>query len=529
MRRQKTILLLLGLLALPACGDRAQLWDEAPRVLGPHAAAGHLWWLDGTRGLALVLDPRAEGAAVQRLEMRRNARAAALSASRTQLLVLSDGQEAVRKRQQEQEPGLSVLGLDGQGRARVERFYPLPGAFDRLATSADGKYAAAYHGDTAGAAGAGVFQNPNEVALLDLSLPAGGDNPRLHTLRSFGAAPLGVVFSPSMTVPQPQGTARTLAVVLATGQVSLLDMSHPGRDEITVPLALRDSSATVTPREVLFSTATATLFVRASGSSDPYALSLLARPAAESTDNDFTVHINQPSSGKTVLDMILFSDKGKDLLLTANASGDLSVIQAATSEHAVIALGEAVDTILAVPEDEPTVALIYSAAQPRARVHVLQLAGVQKALGANLVSRNLSQPVRQLVATPAGDQALAIHDDQRSVVSVLDLVSGHTTISPIQGELALTSYAFTAGGTLAGVSSGISELGLLDLATLQPQRLRLDHDPRTVLTLGEMIVVDHGAPQGLVTVVPTAAAGRDDCHVVYGFLLSGVLDHALED
>ena len=43
------------------------------------------------------------------------------------------------------------------------------------------------------------------------------------------------------------------------------------RKQITVPLAKPDSSAAVTPREVVFSPASGTIFVRASGSSDVFA------------------------------------------------------------------------------------------------------------------------------------------------------------------------------------------------------------------------------------------------------------------
>jgi hypothetical protein len=53
-----------------------------------------------------------------------------------------------------------------------------------------------------------------------------------RTIRSFGSVPAQVVFSPSLNLPDG---ARTLAVILSQGFVTLLDLDHPTRPEITVP------------------------------------------------------------------------------------------------------------------------------------------------------------------------------------------------------------------------------------------------------------------------------------------------------
>ena len=506
------------------CGDRARLWQTPLKVLGPHKVANHVLWVDATRGLVFALDPGASPQ-VRVGAVRRNATFAMPSPTGNELLVLSAGKEARLKEQQAEEPGLSVVKLD-RGQPRVDRVYQLSGAFSRLAVDRAGRHAVAYH---APGVASGVFKNPNEVALLDLAAKPGSANPVLRTLRSFGSAPLGVVFSPLMAVPPPSGSKRTLALVLAENQLTVLDMANPTRKEITVPLAKLDSSAAVKPQQVLFSAATGTLFVRAQGSPDVYGLTLTARQPEGSGGNDFTLQINQPSSGKTVQDMVLFSDGGKDMILTANASQDLSLIEASSSQFSVINVGEPVDTILAVPAAKPTLALIYSRKSPRARIHFLELKDLSKNLHKNLVSRNLSKAVHQLVATSDSKQALVVHNDQRTVISVLDLQGVHHTVSPIQGQLGLGSYSFTSSPYLVGVSPALARLGILDLANLHPRDLRLDHKPSKVLTVGDTIVVDHGAPQGLATVIPGPKAERDQCHVMWGFLLDGLLGRQLED
>jgi len=529
MHRSHLPLILLPLLQL-ACPERPRVWERPLRISEPYQLEGAVAWVDATRGLVIALDPTVQPAQLRRVAIGRNASFSLVSPDRKQLFVLTAGQEAIYKNQQAEPPGLAVLGRGASGALDLIRFYPLSGAFDRLAVSPDGTLAVAYYSSSQG--GQGVFRNPNEVALLDLAQPAGTDNPVLRTVRSFGSVPLGVVFSPPMPVPAPSGAPHSLAVVLAQGYLTFLDLTHPRRREITIPLAKPDDAASPTPRQVAFSPASGTLFVRADGAADLYAISLAPQQPGAPDENDYLPSINQPSSGRTPLDMALFSDAGKDLILTVNQTRDLAVIDAATSQAAIIPLGEPADTILPVPADRPKLALIYSQGHPTARVHFLELAGVGEKLAANLTSRNLDRSIRQLLAMPDGRQALVVHDDQRTVVSVLDLAGAHHTVSPIQGQLPLESFEFVEGGQgsfLAGVSAGLQHLGLLDLANLHAGDLRLDYAPRRVLAVGQSIVVDHASPEGVVTIVPGPRATRDECRVLWGIFVDGLLDQELQD
>lgn len=525
----KTIITTAAALALGAsCGDRAHLWDDPLALSGPHKVAEQAIWLDGTRGLAVALDPGGGEPRTHRAAIGRNVTFAAPSPRKDELLVLTAGKEAKYRDQTPEVPALTVLRPTSTGLS-AKRVYPMPAAFDRVAASADGAYALAYHGPSSQASTGGL-KNPNEVCLFDLSRPAdAASNPLLRTVTSFGAAPTSVVFSPPMTPAGAAGGKRTLAVVLADNYVHIFDMTKAGRRSITVPLAKPDSSVTLLPQAVLFSVASSTIFVRANGADDLYAITLTPATAAGKDGNDFSAMVNQPSAGKRALDAALFTDGGKDLLLTANASQDLALIDAATSQFSIIDVGEPVDTILLVPAAKPTTALIYSRAAPRARIHFLELAGLAQNLVKNLTSRNLARPVRQLVETSDGQQALVIHDDQRTVISILDLVGVHHTVSPIQGRFSLDSFDFSKGTHLVGVSTSEANLGLLDLSTLLTTNLRLDDRPVKVLALGDDILVDHGATAGQVTVVPGAKATRERCRVVWGFLLGGLLDDELSD
>lgn len=531
MRGTKMISRSLSLMAamtvvvsMAGCGGRADLWSQELKLLGPYKVGDNAVWVDTTRGLLFALDPGNGSPKVRSVKTKRNATYVLPSPTGKELLILSDGVDAVRKEQTPEKPGLSQVNFkDGP---KVARFYPMTAPMNRLTVSADGRHAVAFNANTTGSSG--VFRNPNEIAVIDLSAdPASGTNPRMRTLRSFGTNPVGVTLSPEMTVPVTTGAKRTLAVVLADNQLNLLDLSHPERGEITVPLTTLGSSTLVQPKEVLFSTATGSIFVRASGAQDLYALQLVGKTAT-GKQNDFLPIINQPGSGKTTNDMVLVNDGGKDLILTANASKDLSLIEASTSQASVITLGEPVDTILALPPKNPTVALIYSRSSPQARIHFLTLKDLSQNLSKNLASRTLNQPVHQVVSSEDGKYAMVVHNHTRTVISVLDM-GQHHTISPIQGQVALNSYDFTSSPYLVGASPGLKQLGLLDLTNLHPRNLRLDSTPQKVLALGDAVMVDHGAPEGRVTVMPHPKAEREACHELWGFLYSDLLDTELSD
>ncbi len=519
-----------ALAALAAgCVDRPQIWSTPQRLLGPYRVGNQVLWVEATRGEVIALDPTVNPPRVRRRTIGRNALFASPTPSRDGLAVLTAGKEALLKDQHPEAPALFLVKPSSDGLTLVRRF-ELDGAFDRLAISADDRFAVAYYGD-APQQGPAVFRNPNEVALLDLEQQPGADNPTLRTLRSFGSAPLGVIFSPRMKVPRG-GKQRTLALVLARNYLTFIDMDHRARSEITVPLAPAESEAEVIPQQVLFAPEQPAVYVRAAGAADLFALSLEPKPATNERENDYRPTINQPSSGRVVADMALVAtgeDGAPSRILTANASGDLSLIDAATSEFVTIDVGEPVDKLLLVPPDKPTLALVYSSSQPRPRVHFLELDQLAERREANLTHRSLAKPVHQLVRVPGDQLALVVHNDARDVISLLDLVGEHHTDTPIQGRQQLHSFDFVGEDYLVGVSPGIARLGLIDLKNLHALDLRLDHNPKRVLAVGQTLVVDHGAATGLVTILPRPDANRDEARVLWGFVLGDLLDLGLED
>lgn len=508
-----------------ACAPRPESLGQQLAVRGPFKVGGEVLWVDGTRGRVFALDPDAQPPDVRSTAVPRGVLAAMVVPATGQVLLATAGREAQRTGEVSRAPEVLLVTPRPGAAPEVTRRYELTAALDRLAPSPDGKSAIAWSSGT----GTGqFFTNPNGLALIDLTRGAGTDNPIFRTIRSLGATPRDVAFSPPMTIPGAAAGSRTLAVVLADNYLTFLDLAHPQRAEITVPLRADDSAAQIVPEQILFSAETATVFVRASGAEDVYAMALEARPGGgDARTNDYVPRINQPSAGRTALDMLVYREGDRTLLLTANSTNDLSLLDAATGEFVLIPMGVPVDAILPVPAAAPEMAVLYSRRSPQAFVHFLDLKDLSSKLDANLTRRVLARRVHDLVAMPGGDQLLVVHDDARTVISILDL-GPHRTDTPIQGQVPLESFDF-ADGTLVGVSSSLPRLGLLDLVTLSPRDVPLDYAPDRVLAIGRRVIVDHGARQGLVTVLPDPLSARSDGRVLWGFLLDGVLDDNPEE
>ena len=254
------------LLLLAAC-DRPPS-APAPQVEGPFRLGERVAWIDRTHGRAHLLDPTVTPPKTQVAKLPPGATFIGQTKARDALFVLTPGREARRRDDKPEAPALTVVRPSAEG-LDASRVYPLAAPFDRVAIGADGRAAVAYFSE--GASSDAYFRNPNELALIDLSAPAGDQNPIFRTIRSLGASPAGVLISPPLKLA---GRERSILVVVARGYLTLLDLDRRDRPEITVPHGSPESAAKIVPEEVVFDPPTATLFVRAQGTADVFALSL---------------------------------------------------------------------------------------------------------------------------------------------------------------------------------------------------------------------------------------------------------------
>jgi hypothetical protein len=328
--------LALGLLALGglACAELDERYEEPWMVMPPVGLATSVAFVERASATAYVVDPAEGRLRPKRVQVGRSPALATRRNGADELVVLCRGERG-RPGVKPEKPSLWLVPGDGRGERRIE----LEARFTRLAQSEDGRHAVAHFGPERG--DDDVLFNPNELALIDLGGPGEAPKATARTLRSLGASPIGVAFSPELDLP---GGTRRLAVVLSRGYVTLLDLTNPTRSDIRVPLTLPDDRRELVPAQISFESKASepTIFVRADGSNDIVALRLVALGAGESagdTGNAWKPVLSQLGAGQGPADMALFAGPdGPRLLVVSPASRDAFVIDPRTSRTTRIPL-----------------------------------------------------------------------------------------------------------------------------------------------------------------------------------------------
>lgn len=534
MNRHRLKLPMLGLavaLLSGACygdSERHESWDRTRTVIGPVALKSRLAYVDTARDRVMVIETAEGKPEFRGYRIGRNAIFAAPTPDRESLAVVTRGEEALVKGQVDQDPLLWIVDTT-DGKADPIS-YEIGSPFDRLAVSSDGTVAVAYFSSGGFDAASGVFRNPNELAVIDLTRAAGDDNPTLRTVRSFGAAPDGVVLSPPMIIPGAEDqTPRTFAFILAQGTLTLLDATNPERREVSI--RLDDGSGTsVRPREVVFAPLSATAYLRSDNANDVLSVFITGEAPTSPLDNDYQPALAELGAGAGPSDVAVYDDAiGRRFVLASMPSrNQIAVIDGDTGEFVTVSTPDAIDRIMLFPSDPtipPRIALLASISQGIPRVHLLSLEGIAEQLvPVDLRTVTLAEPVLDVVEIPNSDRAMIVHDDQRTVLGLLDINLG--SVSPLEGVGRLDSFDFTEdGGMLVGASSAVERVGFLELETLHPSDMRIDDTPGKVFSLlGGAVIVDHADPFGRATFIPSPTAKRDESLVLSGFLLNNYLD-----
>jgi hypothetical protein len=517
----------LLLLPLVACRAWEPAYSERPSLLPPVALDGRVALVETTNARVFLVDPARPEAGARVVAVARGPVVASRRQSKDELLVLSRGERG--------EPGVApappALTIVPTDPAVAPRVLTLGSRFNALAQSDDGRFLVAHFAADTGAGD--TLLNPNEISIMDLNA---GTPAVPRTIRSFGSVPDQVVFSPPLDLPDG---ARNLAVILSQSFVTLLDLDHPTRPEITVPLTLPDDHRALRPVQVLFERKDPAIYVRADGANDIYSLRLLPLAAAERAPggNDFTPALSQLAAGTAPADMALFdSAEGPRLLVVSAGSSDAFVIDARTSRSTRIALDEPASRIHLFegtgpgdPKSRPRALLIGTGLDSRS-ISFLDLAELELQGRRNLDSRPMGAPALDSLFFPARGLAVVLHRAQpgSAGVSVIDL--SQRTVAPILAEVPPSRIAPSADKIWVGPTSG-TRLGFINLITLAPGEVRLDAPITAILPLPKgadgknRVVVVHGDnPAGSLTVLDGDQPQRATAHALVGFLLQDLLE-----
>ena len=524
--RFTNIMAITALLAAASCAwedDRSIRWDRDRAILGPVPLKTNIAYIDSALDRVTLLDLAESTTRITTKDIGRRAIHAVPSPDRHHLFVITRGEEAIHHGEIDQPPQFWALDTDPANDAVA---YAIGSPFDRVAVSPDNSIAICYF-SAAGPDAAGFFRNPNELAVIDLNQPPSDTNPTLKTIRSFGSVPEGITLSPPMTVP---GTseARTFAFILSSNNMTILDVSHPDRREISIRLDL--GGAPVIPKEVVFAPKTASAYVRSENARDVLQVILETVPSAAPGSNDFRPVLAELGAGGGPTDIAVYDDaSGQRYILAATPNTkEIVVIDADTAQFRSVPVADPIDRILLFPtggDVPPHKALFASIASKTKRVYVLDLENITDPLTqAGLRPIALDKSISDVVPVPGRDLAMLVHDDNRTVLGLLDMETEST--SPMLGLGKLDTYDFSPTGThLIGATPSISRVGFVALDNLHPTDFRLDDPPARVLsTQNGKIFVDHGDPLGHATIIPSTSASREDATVLAGFLTINLLD-----
>lgn len=520
-------LAVLTLIAVAACGGN----DGYTGTLAPLPAVGlerAVVLVEATQHVAHVVDVGADGS----LTLRSQALGAQpvlvqerLGMGHDEALVLSRGERGDTG-VAPQPARLAIVPGDAR---TAPREYALGNPFNALAQSPDGNTGLVFF--VAGSGASRLLYNPNEIALVDLASPPSDDvaapNPVKRTVRSFGGVPTGALFA---TV-DVAGAPRSLVIVLSDSYVTLLDLDHPTRTEISVPLTLASATRDVAPAQVVVDSADATIYLRADASDDVYAVHLDAATPATPLDNDFTPSLTQLAVGARPADMLLYQETDGPRLLVLTRSGSLAVIDAHSSLVTAVALAAPADHLLGFDAPAPgdaTIrprALAYATVGYSSRVTFVDLIGLASRGTRNLDVRTAARPVIGALPVPSRGVALLVHQSAPGDpgVSILDLAQ--RTAAPINADVSLAAAAFGAGERRLWVAPPTgTRVGWLDIDSLTPGEVRLDAPATDIVplpTIGRVAVIQN-SPFGALTVIDEADPARATAHYIDGILLDGL-------
>jgi hypothetical protein len=505
--------LIAALLGLFACGDDP--YDTALEVGAPVGTRTSVVWPDQTYQELLFAVPQDDELALLRVALGDGDTRIAwiqpdLAGENVLAMVVpaSEKIEGIDDR-------LMRVAADGRSEA-VE--IPVRAPFSSIALGPDGRRAVLHFG---GGPGAGVLQNQNQVALVDL----GDDSVRDLTLNGFGGRLGSVHFPAADGLPVRVGPVdREILAFLADGEIVLVDAADPELDQAAVrffPDVPFTPSATLLRRGNALYEAPV-LFLRSDTSNDVAMLTLVDRPDEVTGAPGFSAQVSLVPVGGGASDFLTHDGDETPFLVTVSGS-TLAFTDIRTQQGFTIALDAAVGHLRLRTSETvagPTPQLL-AWANGGGIVYQLDLDGIEDALGRT----------PQRLTINGGIDALVSLDNDRALVGsgntlyVLDFARSQVTPLTSTVPYDAASSALSGNQLLLG-TPGQSWVSTVDLATLDPESMQLDEPIERFFHLpdaGKLMIV-HTDAVGFVTVADATAPSRSTSTSRWGLFLGDLLE-----
>jgi DNA-binding beta-propeller fold protein YncE len=509
--RRLAWLALLGAVVSPGCGDRPSAWDAVPDGSAPLATRGALALVDSNAHRVLMLPVEGDlDISPVAIPIGRNVApgGAAVTTDGSRLVVLSRG-DTPRRNASDQGPRLQLI--DGGTSPTLTATYDLPDALSGLTLDPASRFAVVRASD----ADASFVTDPNELSVIDLSLPPSLSNPATLSLRSTG----GKIERLDFTEPLELATGtKRLLIVQSDRDVSVLDLGAPVGSQIAIKLTggtdqLRPAGVAVSDGEP-GQNDDARLAIRLATDPNVVLVDLLPPgddPAAKNAA--FRPLPNVVGVGATVSDLaFLRTDGGLRVGALVPSQHKLSLIEPATGIVTDLDLGAIFTRLSVVTSDTPgaagtgDTALLWSDISPT--IAFLSLGQSVGKPYRSVEALPLPEPISEVLAVPAPFQSrrLLTSATGRNFY-VLDLAD--RSITPLQSTGAQL-FLSPSGQRAWAFQSGEDQLAAIDLATGHPQNLVLDRSIAGLFEVtrrdgGSALVAYHAGGTGGLTILDAAA------------------------
>jgi hypothetical protein len=406
-----------------------------------------------------------------------------------------------------------------------QKTFDVKNPYNALKLSKDNRFALVWYNEITSASD--ELFNPNAYALIDLE----SGEVTQRSLRSFGDAPIDVLFVPPIQL-KLDDTPAYYALFLFDSYVTFANLTE-GQYEVTAQLKLDATSPSIVPQNVLFSNWVGEeasvgrfAYLTASGSSDIYALNLLAEIDEEGVTR-LKPSINQLPSGVNPEQMIRYrgADDREKLLVVNRGDQTLSVIDASTASVLKIPLNTSADQIYPYRSTDTgeELALIYSQTGESSIVTFVKLTALEERRGQALTQLELESPITQLVDSPLEGQAIAFHTNA-SGLSLINLKQEFA--NPLRSNTGLQSWVLDREHAKIYASiQGSSKLTVIQLETSQVSAIDIKRtiDQITLVAESKTILLTHPGAEGNFTVLNTESLDFDSSSFYGAVYLKGVL------
>jgi hypothetical protein len=403
------------------------------------------------------------------------------------LYVLAQGVKP-RLKADDDTPALWVY--DGTGAGTLLAKYELDAPLNGLTIDPQGQFVVVHPTGSAGS----FLANPNELVIIDITKPAGANNPVMRTLRSFGGAPQRLTFTPKVALP---GGQRRLLVVETDQEVSLLDLDNLDRPEITVLLNTGDGKTQVSPAAVLVDEGDPernddTRVAVRTNESGVVLLTLAQLPESKvgKVPNDYDVVFNVIGLNSVPSDFAFVrTDAGRRLAVLEPSLKRASLIDPDTTVATTVDLPTSYGSMAVVTDrvgvsgTQSDVALLWGGYSPAVGVALWSLGkSVDEPYRSIEVLGGVASNVGQVVDVPAPNDALKVlvpsklstgYGGGAGEFYVLNLQA--RTAAPLFTSADRLSMTVSTDGQRAWFfQEGTTMLAKVDLQTLHPVNLYLD-------------------------------------------------------